>query len=201
MSGIPASHAHEDVDAGQRQQRHQQYADLPQWQDQDGDQQGADGRAEGATHLENGLRQPMLAGRCQAGDARGLWMEHRRTQADQGGRQQQAGKIPGERQQDQAQQGAAHAQRQGIGLRAAIGVATDQGLQQGGRTLEHQGDETDLHEAQGEFSLQHRIQRQQHRLHHVVDGMANADGAERLERHACRCRRTRADGIAVSHVH
>jgi hypothetical protein len=60
-------------------------------------------------------------------------------------------------------------------LRLAIGVETDQRLQQRGDALQDQRDQSDLTEAQIERALEDRIDRRQQRHDQVVQQMAKAD--------------------------
>ena len=69
-------------------------------------------------------------------------------------------------------------ERQRVRLRPAIGEQADQRLQQRRRELVGQRDQADLGEAQRELALQDRIHRQDQRLHHVVDHVRGADGAQ-----------------------
>jgi hypothetical protein len=64
----------------------------------------------------------------------------------------------------------------------AVGIQADQRLEHRRGHLEGQRDQPDLHEAQVEVALQDRIDRQDQRLHHVVDHVRSADGAEHAER-------------------
>ena len=59
--------------------------------------------------------------------------------------------------------------------RLAIGVETDQRLQQRGDALQHQRDEADLTKTQIERGLEDRIDRRQQRHDEVVQQMAKAD--------------------------
>ena len=62
-----------------------------------------------------------------------------------------------------------------------VGVDADEGLQHGCADLIGQRDRADLHETQVEFALQQRINRDDQRLHHVVEKVREADGAQNLE--------------------
>ena len=77
--------------------------------------------------------------------------------------------------QADAEQRASHAIGQRIRLRLAIGVETDQRLQQRGDALKDQRDKFDLTKAQIERALENRIDRRQQRHDQVVQQMAKAD--------------------------
>ena len=94
--------------------------------------------------------------------------------------------------QGEAGQGEAHARGERIRSRLAVRVAADQRLQQRGRDLVGEGEQADLAEAERVRGLQHRIQRRQQRLHHVVEQMAEADRGEHREGGA-------AGGICPAH--
>ena len=57
----------------------------------------------------------------------------------------------------------------------AVGIAADERLQDRGGHLEDERDETDLGERKTEFGFEQRIDRRNHRLHHVVEQMGDAD--------------------------
>jgi hypothetical protein len=102
-------------------------------------------------------------------------VEHRRAEADESRRNQQAGEAAGEREAQQSHQREAHAGHERVRLGVVIGVQTDHRLQQGRRELEGEGDETDLAEIEVKAGLQHRVHGRQQRLHHVVQQVAEAD--------------------------
>ncbi len=110
-----------------------------------------------AAHMEHRLRQAVAPARGHARHPRGLRVEDRGAGADQRRGQQQQRVAAGPRQQHQAAQGEGHADRQRIGQGAAIGVETDQRLQQRGGELEDEGEQAHLGEAQRVAGLQHRV--------------------------------------------
>ena len=59
-----------------------------------------------------------------------------------------------------------------------VGGQANQRLQQRRRQLVGQRDEADLHKAQVKVALEDRVHRQNQRLHHVVDHVRGADGAQ-----------------------
>ncbi len=63
--------------AGERKEREPGYGSLPMRHDEKGDKQRPDRRAGIAADLEQGLRQPVLAARGHARDARGFRVEDR----------------------------------------------------------------------------------------------------------------------------
>ncbi len=141
-------------------------------------EQGADGRSQIAADLEQRLGQTGLVAGRHAGDPGGFRVEDGGAHADQHGRQQHGAKAACLRQVEQPHQREAHAQRQGVGHGSAVGIEADQGLQQRGRELVGEGDETYLGERQIEPQLQEGIDGQQYRLHHVVQQVREADGGD-----------------------
>ena len=87
-------------------------------------------------------------------------------------------KLRRDRHQQQTREREAHADRQRIRLRMLVGIDADQRLQQRRRDLVGQRDQADLPERQREVALQHRIDRQDQRLDHVVEQVREADRAE-----------------------
>ena len=81
----------------------------------------------------------------------------------------------GVRQHDQADQRAAHAGDQRIGLRPAVGVHADHGLEQRRGQLKRQRDQADLAEVEAVGVLDDGIDGRQQRLHHVVQQMREAE--------------------------
>ncbi len=147
-------------------------------------QQRPDGRARVAAHLERGLRRAEPPARRQPRDARSLRMERGRTHAHRRRRDQEHRIAVRHRQQRDAQQRHAHARRQQVRLGMFVGVEPDPGLQQRRRHLVHQRDDPDLPEAQREIRLQHREDRRQHRLDHVVEQMGEGCAADDGEQEA-----------------
>ena len=105
-------------------------------------------------------------------------MEHRGTGADERRGAQQQCVAVGEGEQQQADEREAHARRQRVGPWGLVGERADQRLQQRGGDLEGEGQQPDLREGQPIGALQHRIQRRQERLHHVVQQVREADRGE-----------------------
>jgi hypothetical protein len=135
-----------------------------------------------AAHLEQGLREPMPPTRRHARDARGFRVEHRGAASDERNRDQQGREAPGKGQKNEAQQREAHPDRKGIRHGSAIGVETDDRLQQGGRELEDQSDEADLPEIEIEGGFQNGVDGGDQRLHEIVHQMREADGQKHAER-------------------
>ena len=102
-------------------------------------------------------------------------MENGRARADQPDCQEQQPVIWYHGQREYPEKGASHAEGQGKGQGMAIGVKANQRLQQRSRGLEGKGDQPDLGEAEIEPTLDQRIQRQDQRLHHVVEKMRHTD--------------------------
>jgi hypothetical protein len=97
-------------------------------------------------------------------------------------------------QQQQAGERKTHAGRQGVRLRFAIDIETDHRLQHRGGELKRECQNADLSEVETVITLQHRIDRRQQRLHHVVQQMTDADGRQDGKR------RFRGCGVAVTGV-
>ena len=57
----------------------------------------------------------------------------------------------------------------------AVGIESGEGLQDRGRQLEHERDESYLGKRKGEIFFYHRIYRRHHRLYHIVEKMGYAD--------------------------
>jgi hypothetical protein len=122
-------------------------------------------------------------------------MEDRRSRADQHGADQQHRIAAGVRQHDEADECRAHADDQRVGLRPAVGIEADDGLQQRGGELEGQRDEADLAEVEAVGVLDQRIDRRQQRLHHVVEQMREAERQDDGEgRFRCRVEARRRIG-------
>jgi hypothetical protein len=80
----------------------------------------------------------------------------------------------GSGQQQQAEKGRAHTDGQRIGIRLLVGDRPDDRLQQRRGALEGKRQQADLPELKIEVGLQHRVDRRDHRLHDVVEHMAEA---------------------------
>ena len=107
-------------------------------------------------------------------------MEGRRSDADDGGREDQCRIAVGHRETADASERDDHAERQQIGQGALVGIETDPWLQQRGGDLIDQRDPADLAEAQMIFILEHRVNRREHGLDQVVQKMREGDGADNL---------------------
>ena len=79
-----------------------------------------------------------------------------------------------------------HTGRKRIGSRASVGEVSDDRLQQRRRRLVGKRDETDLPEVQAIRRLQDRIDSRQHRLHQIVQAVADADRGQDAERSSVR---------------
>ena len=167
-----------ELAVGDHQQRHQQRADrLP----------GI------AADLEHRLGEAVAPTGGEPRHARPLGVEHRAADADQGCGQQHGGEAAGHRQHQHADEGRRHAERQRERLRVLVGVEADHRLQDRGGELEGQRDDPDLHEIKRQRLLDQRIDRQQRRLHRVVEEVPSADRKEnrqhRRARDPCPCHR------------
>lgn len=170
----PAQHQH----AGQGGEGEPGGAALAVGHDDEGRQQRAEGRAQVAADLEQGLGQARPSPCRHARHPGGFRVEDGRADTHQGGRQQHQAEAVGLAQQQQPHQGEAHAHGQGVGLGPMVGVQADQRLQQRGRELVGQGDQAHLGEGEHQVLLEHGVNRQQHRLHHVVEQVGETDGGD-----------------------
>ena len=186
MIAIPAAHIPQHGHGQQRHQREDGDAALPMGHHDEGGQQRSDGGADIAADLKEGLRQAMPPARGQPRHPGGFGMEDGGAGADQGGGQQQQIEMVRHRQQQEAAEGGAHADGERKGLGMAVGVVPHHRLQDGGRHLEGQRDQADLHETELERALQQRIDRRQQRLDHVVEQMGEADGGQHRKDRAIR---------------
>ena len=139
---------------------------------------GPERLAEIAADLEQRLGETVATARGHARHARGFGMEHRRAHADQ---RRGESRIIGScrvRHQQQADQGEAHAEHQGIGLRLPVGVDADDRLQHRCRALEGEGDQADLGEGEAVAVLEDRVDRRHQRLHacRSASGRTSATG-------------------------
>ncbi|MEY9189068.1 hypothetical protein ABH987_002696 [Bradyrhizobium ottawaense] len=88
--------------------------------------------------------------------------------------------------QQEAEEGRGHADRQRIGLCLLVGVMPDHRLQQRGRELKGERDHADLREVERVGVLQDRIHRGDQRLHGVVEEVREADAGEHDIGRPCR---------------
>ncbi|MCY1228443.1 hypothetical protein D9M72_407600 [compost metagenome] len=179
LARIPAADAPQHHHAHQRRQREPRQAGLLV-HDQRG-QQRPHGAAAVAAHLEDRLRQPVLAARGHARHARRLGVEDRRPRADQRSGHQQHAVARRHRQQQQARQRERHGDGQRMRLGMLVGVQAHHRLQQRRRDLVGHGQQANLGEAQVEAPLEHRIDRQDQRLDHVVEEVGEADRGQHAE--------------------
>ncbi len=105
-------------------------------------------------------------------------MKHRRAEADQRSRDEDDEILVGGTEQQQAEEGRGHADRERVRLRLLVGVVPDHRLQQRGRELEGQRDHADLREVERVGVLQDRIHRGDQRLHGVVEEVREADAGK-----------------------
>ena len=154
---------------------------LADGQDNESDEKGADGGAGVAADLEERLGETVLASGGEAGDAGGFRMEDGGADADEGGGSEEEGEGGGDGEEEESGEGEDHADGEGEGHRATVGIAADEGLQEGGEDLVGHGDEADLAEIEIEGALENRVHGREQRLHHVVEHVADADGAEDSE--------------------
>ena len=113
-----------------------------------------EGGARVAADLEERLRHTVLSAGCHAGHARRFRVKHGGANAHEGRCSQDGRVAGGQRQNQQAGQCDAHAQRQGIRLRAAVGIKTHERLEDGGGQLQREGDQAHLAEIEMEGVLE-----------------------------------------------
>jgi len=82
---------------------------------------------------------------------------------------------------EQSNHGDAHAHGEGVGLRAAVGVQTDDGLEQGSSQLRSERNAADLPVVEMKSVAQHGVDGRKERLHRVVQQVAKADGKQNGE--------------------
>jgi hypothetical protein len=105
-------------------------------------------------------------------------MKHRGAEADQRRRDQDRRIAGGDAEQQQADKGGSHADRERERLRLLIGDVPDHRLEQRRRELKRQRDHADLREVERVGVLQERIHRRDQRLHRVVEEMRDADAGK-----------------------
>ena len=172
---------------------------LPPRQDDERGHQGADGAADVAADLEQRLGEAVAPARSHARDARSFWMEHSRADADQRGGEHQHRITVRQRQQNQPDQGCAHADGQRIRLRPPVGVDSDGRLQQRGGELKRQRDQADLGEVQVELLFHQRVQSRNQRLHQIVQHVAEAERYKYRQHRICRGAHRCFDGYGFRH--
>src|SRR5437879_1837068 len=79
-----------------------------------------------AANLEKRLRHAVLPAGSHARDARRFRVEHGGADTHERSRSEDGGVAGGQRQSEQASQADTHAHSEGIGLRAAVGIKTDE---------------------------------------------------------------------------
>ena len=124
--------------------------------------------------LEDALRKALLAGRRMARHARGLGMEHGRSEPDHGHRDQDHRVAARERQAEQPGERCPHAGDHRVGPRLMIGNQPEHRLQQRRGHLEGERDQPDLREVQHVRLLEEGIHGRDHRLDQVVEQMRSA---------------------------
>ena len=128
-----------------------------------------------AADLEYRLCQSFPASRSELRHPGGFGVEDRRAAADQSYRQQDGYEARGDGEGEQPEQREAHPRGERVGARMAVCIESDEGLQQRRGHLENQRDDSDLGEREAEFLLQERVDGRDHRLHHVVQQVGDAD--------------------------
>jgi hypothetical protein len=197
---VPDAHALEQHDAHDGGEREPGGMELAVRDHHQRHEQRPDRLARVAADLEQGLREAVAPARREPGHARSLGMEDGAADADQGRCQQHGAEAAGERQDQHAEEGRGHAEGQREGLRMLVAVEPDQRLQDRGRELEDERDDADVHEVEGQRLLHQRIDREQHRLHRVVEEMGPAH-REQDRQHGGARRPRRSDAHAAHRHH
>jgi hypothetical protein len=183
---VPDADPAQDDDADQGREREPGDVELAVGDHQQRHQQRADRLPGIAADLEHRLGEAVAPAGGEPRDARPLGVEHRAADADQGCGQQHGGEAAGDRQHQHADERRRHAERQRERLRAPVRVEADQRLQDRGGELEGQRDDADLHEIERQRLLDQRIDRQQRRLHCVVEKVARTDRKENRQHRRAR---------------
>ena len=197
MGREPAADPGQQHDRGQREQGEGEDRPLPERHDDEGGEQRAGRLAEIAADLKQALGEAMPAARRRPGDARGLGMKDGAADADQRHRDKQQRISVSEGEADEADQRERHASRQQRVHRPAVGDETDERLQQRSGSLEHEGDDSGLKEAQRHLLAKHRIERRRQRLHDVVEHVRGADGHQHAERGGPSAPALRGDAFGI----
>ena len=156
---------------------------LAEGQDDECGKQWTHCRAAIAAHLEDGLRQTLLAARSQLCHSRSGGVEDRRTQSNDAHSQEYEKIVLGEGEQHQTHQGEAHTHRKGVRPRMLVSIKSREGLQDGGGHLKHQGDDAYLCKREVELVLHDGINGGDDGLDHIVEEMRDAaDDEHRIHR-------------------
>ena len=171
---IPCAEPHHDQGGEQGGQGKPRDGVLAVRQDDDGRQQGSEGRSAVAAHLEDRLRQTLLAARRHLRYARCRGVEHRRSEAHDAHGDEYGEVMVGEGQCQEARQREAHAHGEGVRAWVAVGVQAGERLQDRRGHLKHERDDAYLCEGEVELVFQDGINGGNDRLYHVVQEMRYA---------------------------
>ena len=164
-------------------------------------QQRADGAAEIATNLKQGLRHAIAPARGSAGNAGGFGMENRRADAHNRRRQQQHHQIACIGQQHKPCHAGNHAHGGRERARMPVGECADKRLEDRSRELECQLDQANLGKGQAKRAFQDRVDRRQQGLQQVVQQMRYADGGEYQRHRPRRGQRNESFGTCDGRIH
>lgn len=153
-------------------------AALPERHDDQGGEHRPHRGAETAAELKHRLRKTVAAAGGKPRDACGFGVKHRRAETDKRGGDQDDEILVRGAEQQQAEEGRGHADRQRVRLRLLVSVMANHRLEQRGRELEGQRDHADLRKIERVGVLQDRIHRGDQRLHGVVEEVREADAGE-----------------------
>ena len=172
---VPVADPYEDKNRQQCRQSEPTDRRLSERNDDQRGQQGPHSASGISADLEDRLCQSLTAARGKLRHPRGFGMEHRRTAADQPHRNQNPDKTRREGKHQQPGQRETHTAGQRVGAGMTVGEQTGHRLQQRRSELKDQCNEADLGERKIELLLEKRINRRDHRLHHIVQQMGDTD--------------------------
>src|SRR5713101_3500939 len=134
-----------------------------------------------AADLEKRLRHAVLSAGSHARDARRFRVKHGGADAHEGRGSENGSVAESQCQSQQSGQADAHAHRQGIRLRAVVGIETDKRLEDGGGQLQREGDQAHLAEIKMKRVLEERIDSGDQRLQRVIQEVAKANREKNFE--------------------
>ncbi len=178
---VPVADAVEDHDAEEGDEGEPFDLVLAAGDDDEGSEEGAEGGAGVASHLEEGLGEAVASTGGHAGDAGGFGVEDGGADANEGDGDEDDGEAGGDGEEAEAGEGEAHADGEGVGEGTAVGVPADEGLEEGGGELVGEGNEADLGEAELEAVLEDGVDGGDEGLHGVVEQVGDAQGDEDAE--------------------
>ena len=176
---IPPADIEQEDHAEERDHREPRQARLAEGHHDQRRQQRPQRRTDIASDLKQGLSESIPAARGKPCDAGRFRMEDGRAQADHRGAEHEHGVGRGPCKHQEPAKGRAHADGQRERERTAVRIKPHHRLEQRGGDIEGERDDADLGEIEREGILQHRVDRRQQRLDHVVEEMGEADRGKR----------------------